>query len=62
MPQERQNKAAFLATFRVEIITAVVILVLGVSLGLALPADQSMPNVFSRIITVISPLQCKPLP
>lgn len=52
MRQDRQKTVKFPQTMKVELITAFAIIVLGVGVGLAVPEDQSMPHLFTRIISV----------
>lgn len=52
--QAAQAKSYFLRAHKVEFTTGLVITVLGVGLGIALPEDQSMPHKFNRLISVWS--------
>ena len=52
MSQDQSSNGPFWITHRVELATAFIIAVLGITLGLVLPEDQSIPYPYNRIITV----------
>ena len=60
--QDARSKVPFLRAHKVELVTTLIIMVLGVGLGMALPEDQSMPHKFNRIITVRSCLAACHMP